>query len=548
MDKRYHETYETDVAIVGSGVAGALVSYELARQGINVLCLESGPAIERAAVSKKFTEYTDRGFQECYTKAPYAPFPSGKPGDPYLESIGSSEYGAFYLRGVGGTTWLWAGNAWRFLEDDFREKSRFGVGRDMPISYEDLDPYYDKAEAMMGVAGVSDPPDYYHVKRQKPYPLPPVPLSFMDRYVDQKIKHLGLSVRSAPSARNTQVYDDRPACCGSNNCMPICPIGAQYCASVHIEKARQFKNMRLISDAIVNQIVSHDQKSVDFIQFLDPQGLTYRVKARHYVLAAGAIETPKIMLMSKIGNDNVGRNLMGHPMLFVSFIAKEDVFPGRGPMVTGSITEHMTGPFRAKHAGFRINLKNFLFLQDIVNQHVDAGYMGSRLKQKIEHHARRLIGMEIFLGQLPDPKNRVTLSPDRRDVLGIPHPRVDYAIGTWTENAVKPAYDVCRSIAEACGYEPESLLFESESLDPKRRFNSNNHIIGTTVMGSDPENSATNSLGQPYSAKNGEPMGNLFISSSSLLGATGVNNVSLTIAALSLRLADHLGARFSKHQ
>jgi choline dehydrogenase-like flavoprotein len=544
MDKKFKETYETDVVIVGSGVAGAMLSYELAKSGINVICLESGPPIDRAATLKRFKEYPERGFQECYVKTKHAPFPSGRPSDAYLESVGSSEYGAFYLRGVGGTTWLWAGNAWRFLEDDFKEKTRYGVGRDMPISYQDLEPFYDRAEVMMGVAGVSEPADYYQVKRKTAYPLPPVPLSYLDSYVDQKIKPLGLRVRSAPSARNTQVYDERPPCCGSNNCMPICPIGAQYSASVHIEKAKQFKTMRLISDAVVDQVVSNDQKSVNYVQFRDPQGNYYQVKAKHYVLAAGAIETPKLMLMSKIGNDNVGRNLMGHPMLFVSFIAKEDVFPGRGPMVIGSITENMTGPFRSKHAGFRINLKNFVFMQDLVKQRLDSGKMGDALRQDIAHHSKRMIGMEIFLGQLPDPNNRVTLSEDRKDALGLPTPKVDYHIGTWTENAVKPAYDVCKSIAEACGYEPGSLIFESESLDPKRRFNSNNHIMGTTIMGNDPKDSVANSIGQPYSSKDGKPMENLFIASSGLMSTSGVNNVSLTIAALSLRLAEHLEKQY----
>jgi choline dehydrogenase-like flavoprotein len=537
---QYQASFETEVAIVGTGIAGALLAYELGRKGISVICLEAGPEIERAAILKKFTELPNRDFSEPYTNSAHAPFPSGKADDPYLENTGEHEYNVSYIRGMGGTTWHWAGHAWRFLAEDFREKSTFGVGRDMPIQYAELEPYYEKAEILMGVAGTSHPLDFYGVKRKNPFPLPAVPLSYLDNYVDQKIRALGLSVKSAPSARNTQVYDQRPPCCGSNNCMPICPIGAQYSASVHLEKARQMKNVKVLANSVVDRIQTQDHKTIESLRFRNPQGESFRVKARYYVLAAGGIEIPKLMLMSEIGNDQVGRNLMDHPLMFVSFLAAEDVFAGRGPMVIGAITEHQTGPSRREHAGFKINLKNFLYMQNIVDQQIDAGYLGTLLQEKIDQNARRLIGMEIFLGQLPDPNNRVLLSSTRRDGLGLPHPRIDYRVGTWTENAVKPAHDVCESIARACGMESDSLSFDSLKMAPRKRFNSNNHIMGTTIMGSNPKNSVTDKMGQVFSGKTDEPFDNLFISSSGLLGATGVNNVSLTIAALSLRLAEHL--------
>jgi choline dehydrogenase-like flavoprotein len=541
MDK--HETHEADVVIVGAGLSGAMLSYQLAKKGFQVICLEAGPEIKRDAILNSFKEQPDRDFQAPYENTRHAPHPSGRSNDPYLESIGKNEYNVAYLRGVGGTTWHWAGHSWRLLAQDFKEHSLYGVGRDMPISYEDLEPYYYQAELMMGVSGVSDPLDYYNVHRKKPYPLPPLPLSYIDSFVDRKITSLGMRVKVAPSARNTQIYDERPICCGSNNCMPICPIGAQYSASVHIEKARQFKNMKLISNAVVDKIVTTDHKKVDYLRFKDPNGHEHRVHARHYVMAAGGIEIPKLLLMSEVGNDNVGRYLMDHPLMFVSFLAKEDVFPGRGPMVIGSITEHQVGEFRSQRSGFRLNLKNFISMQDISRQYINAGLMGNSLRANIDEHARRLVGMELFFGQLPDRNNRVTLSSQRQDILGIPHPRIDYAVGAWTENSVKPAYEVCESIAKACGLKTDSLNFESEKLGVTKRFNANNHIMGTTIMGDDPRNSATDSFGRVYSRKNDEPMDNLFISSSSLMGATGTSNISLTIAALSLRLANHLENR-----
>lgn len=538
--------FEADVAIVGSGLAGALLSYELVQKGYSVICLEAGPEIERFNTLQKFKEQTDRDFQAPYENPPHAPRPSGKYKDPYVESVGKNDYNPAYLRGVGGTTWHWAGHAWRFLPQDFQQHSLYGVGRDMLLNYEELEPYYHQAEVMMGVSGVSSPLDYYNFQRKKPYPLPPLPLSYLDSFVDEKIRAIGMMVKPAPSARNTQVYDERPPCCGSNNCMPICPLGAQYSASVHINKARQFKTMKLISNAVVNKIVTTDHKTVDYLQFKNPEGEEHQVRARHYVLAAGGIEIPKLLLLSEVGNDNVGRYLMDHPLMFVSFLAKENVFPGRGPMVIGSITENTTGDFLTERAGFRVNLKNFFNMQDIASHFIKAGYSGKTLREKIDGHTRRLIGMEIFFGQLPDRNNRVTLSPQRRDSLGIPHPRIEYEVGPWTTRSLKPAYEACFDIAKACGFETGSLSYENETVDPKKKYHANNHFMGTTIMGSNPESSATDSLGRVYSRKNREPMSNLFVSSSSLLGATGVSNVSLTIAALSLRLSHHLERELRK--
>ena len=242
---------EADVVIVGGGLAGALLSFELTQQGHEVICLDAGPEVSRSNTLNKFKQFSIRDFQAPFPMNPLAPHPSGRIQDDYIENIGSNHYNGNYLRIAGGTTWHWAGHSWRFLPEDFKEYSTFGVGRDMPLTYEDLEPYYYKAERMMGVAGVSDPLDFYQVKRKNPYPLPPLPLSYLDSFVHDQIKDLGLSVKSAPSARNTMIYDDRPICCGSNNCMPICPIGAQYSASVHLTKAIKNDKMKFIYNAVV---------------------------------------------------------------------------------------------------------------------------------------------------------------------------------------------------------------------------------------------------------------------------------------------------------
>ena len=148
---------------------------------------------------------------------------------------GEHPYNVQYLRVVGGTTWHWAASTWRFLPSDFKLKSLYGVGRDWPIEYSDLEPWYQRAEEELGVWGPGD--EELGSPRSKPYPMAPLPLSYNEERVKSVLNANGYNVVTEPVARNSRAYDGRPTCCGNNNCMPICPIGAMYNGIFHVEKA-----------------------------------------------------------------------------------------------------------------------------------------------------------------------------------------------------------------------------------------------------------------------------------------------------------------------
>ena len=150
----------TDVVVVGSGVAGALVAFQLAKAGVKVTILEAGPPVDRDEAVEVFRAATAKVPESPYPNTAWAPHPTvldiGVPGTGYFIQDGPDPFGSTYERIVGGTTWHWLGTTPRLLPSDFRMKTLFGVGVNWPISYADLEPWYVKAEYAIGVAGDSD--------------------------------------------------------------------------------------------------------------------------------------------------------------------------------------------------------------------------------------------------------------------------------------------------------------------------------------------------------------------------------------------------------
>ena len=184
-----------------------------------------------------------------------------------------------------------------------------------------------------------------------------------------------VKVRSLPAARNSQPYRNRRACAGNTNCIPICPIQAKYDPTITLNEATN-SGAKLIDHAVASEImIENDRVSrVNFIRYKDeggPKTADGCVTARIYVIAANAIETPRLLLMSKnhgrtdngVANssDMVGRNLMDHPYYVAWGLlppTARPVFPYRGPLITSGIGDLCDGPFRAKRAAFRVDIGN----------------------------------------------------------------------------------------------------------------------------------------------------------------------------------------------
>jgi choline dehydrogenase-like flavoprotein len=149
------DTLSADIVVIGSGICGSLAARKLAAAGASVLILEAGPRVDRGMLTANFRNSPRKGdFMSPYPYSPLAPHPDYQPQDNnYLIQKGPAPYKAEYIRVVGGTSWHWAAQAWRLLPNDLRLHSLYGVGRDWPISYDDIEPYYYEAEVLMGVSG-----------------------------------------------------------------------------------------------------------------------------------------------------------------------------------------------------------------------------------------------------------------------------------------------------------------------------------------------------------------------------------------------------------
>lgn len=525
---------EADVVVVGSGVAGALVAHQLALAGRQVVMLEAGPRVERWQIVERFRSAANKGdFMAPYPSAAWAPHPMMSPDNHYLIQKGEQVYDAQYLRVVGGTTWHWAAAAWRFLPSDFRLQSEFGVGVDWPIDYSVLAPYYDWAERELGVWGPDD--EALGSPRSSAYPMAPLPLSYNEQRVKDRLNQAGFQVVTEPVARNSQPYDNRPTCCGNNNCMPICPIGAMYNGIFHVVKAEK-AGVTLIPEAVVHQFDVDAQRVVRAVRYLDPQGQEHRIAAKQVVLAANGIETPKLMQMAVgpntpngLGNgtDQVGRYLMDHPGIGVTFLADEPLWPGRGPQEMTSLVSFRDGAFRKEWAAKKIHQSNISRVDGVTRDLLATrpDLRGKALEAEIADRAARYVRLDSFHELLPHAENRIVPSASERDALGLPKPEFHYAIDDYVKRSAKHTRALYDQIAGLMG---GSEVAHTDG------FANNQHICGTLSMGDDPSRSVVDRDCRVHEHPN------LFIASSGVMPTVGSVNCTLTVAALALRLSDLL--------
>ena len=522
-----------DVVVVGSGVAGSLVAHQMALAGASVILLEAGPRLQRGQIVENFRNSPAKSdFATPYPSTPYAPHPQYSPANHYLIQKGDYPYNSQYVRLVGGTTWHWAAATWRLLPSDFQLKKLYGVGRDWPYPYETLEPWYYAAEVQLGVSGPDASVDLGS-PRSKPYPMAALPLSYMDQRFSVVLNGNGFKVVPEPVARNSRPYDARPTCCGNNNCMPICPIGAMYNGIVHADKAER-AGAKLIAQAVVYRVEADNKGLITAVHYKDPNGNSTRVTGKLFVLAANGIETPKLMLMSTsdafphgIGNssDQVGRNLMDHPGTGVTFLANESLWPGRGPMEMTSVVNFRDGAFRSEYAAKKLHVSNGVPTMAITSALLKGGMTGAELDRQIRDRAARMVTINSFHEHLPEPQNRIVPSADHKDALGIAQPEIYYSINDYVKKSAAHTHELYAQIAG---------LFGGTEVSFDDTFAPNNHIMGTTIMGTDAASSVVDADCRTHDHPN------LFIASSGVMPGAASVNCTLTIAALSLKLADKL--------
>ncbi len=532
-----------DVVIVGSGISGALLAARLAEAGVKVAILEAGASVDRTDAVQTFWNALIK-VPECpYPPTPEAMHPISNDMDFWYAQVGPDKFKSTYLKVVGGTTWHWLGTCLRFVPNDFRLKTAYGLGEDWPISYDDLEPFYGQAENEIGVAG--DSAEDLGSPRTSRYPMPAIPQTVLDKAYAAALAGSRYEVRATPQGRNSITWNDRPGCCGNASCIPICPVQAKYDATVHVAKARA-KGAALHEKTTATFVEVGPDRRVAAIRFKRWDGTEGRATGRVFVIAAHAIETPRLLLNSRSdatpngvanASDQVGRHLMDHPIQLSWALAKEPVWPYRGPLSTSGIENLRDGPFRSERPAFRIEIGNdgwswptgapVSTAEELAKQ----GLRGKALDAKLSDLVSRQLRVASLIEQFPDPENRVTLDPDQRDMYGVPRPRLAYRIDDHVRAGMAAARAAHTEIFEKLGASGVEHRPEPEGAG---------HIIGTARMGDDPERSVVDRELRSHDHPN------LFIVGSSVFPTSATANPTLTIAALSLRSVEAVKAALTR--
>jgi choline dehydrogenase-like flavoprotein len=532
------EDISADVIIVGSGIAGALLAAELAGAGLKVAILEAGDEVDRGTAVQTYWNAVIK-VPECpYPPTPQAMHPISNDLHSWYEQAGPDVFASTYLKVVGGTTWHWLGTCLRFVPNDFRLKTLYGQGVDWPLGYDALEPFYGRAEQEIGVSG--DAADDLGAPRSSGYPMGAIPQTYLDKAFAGALAGSEYQVRSTPQGRLSQDQADRPACCGNASCIPICPVQAKYDATIHLGRATAAGATLFPRTTAVFVEVGADRK-VAGVRFKRWDGSDGRATGKVFVLAAHAIETPRLLLNSTSADtpngvanssDQVGRNLMDHPTQLSWALADKPVYPYRGPLSTSGIENLRDGDFRKERGAFRIEIGNdgwswptgapISTAADLAKQ----GLRGAALDKAIADQASRHIRLASLVEQPPDPENRVTLG-SARDVYGVPAPRISYRIDDYTKAGFASSVAAHDAIFARLG---------TSGVQHSPVAQGAGHIIGTARMGDDPASSVVDRDLRSHDHAN------LFILGSSVFPTSATANPTLTIAALALRAVDAVKA------
>jgi choline dehydrogenase-like flavoprotein len=619
-----------DVVIIGTGVAGALAAYELKKAGLDVLILEAGDLLPRDKANTLLEQR--RTMREKYakssTKAPTSPYVGYVAPQPnYTDAVlnGSDYYdqeyntkdngklfGSYYQRTVGGSMMHWQGIALRMVPSDFSLTTSFGLKGsngehlDWPIRYEDLEPYYHRAEWEMGVAGSDEMDKLLGVPRKDGYPsseerykllgaprkggypMDPIEQSYVDLQFKEALMRKGrlfsypdsgfelpptvFDLTATPQARNTREYDGRRACEGYSTCIPLCPSGAKYESLFHVEKAVK-QGAKLLAKTIATrlevdggsppQVVRAHYKTWDKVEG--------SVRGKLFIVAANGIETPKLLLMSNKEQQNgvangsqlVGCYLMDHPLKGAYALAKTPVYPFRGPPATSGIETFRDGSFRKNFAAFRTTIRNdgWDFAEkaprgkslkgDQSNFHATLldlvgkrRLFGDDLKKTLIYFTQRQVLVFSACEMLPDRQNRVTLSTNT-DKLDVPMPKITFDIGDYARKGLKVARQLHQKLFDAIEVDESWLEMWGDISKGGVSAPDLPDLGSGHIIGTTRMGTERNtSVVDSYGRAHEAP--NLFIMGSSVFPTSAVANPTLTIAALVLRASQHIRETFRR--
>jgi len=544
-----------NAVVVGAGAAGGIVAKELSTAGLSVVLLERGKwytASDNLKDDLKNQRTTLLGNA-------FGPDDKGNPrvwvDGKGMAHIALPSEGAYQNNAacVGGGTLSYGAQAWRYMPQDFRMKSIYGAPagsslEDWPISYDELEPFYDKAEYEIGISG-----DYsgtpLHGPRKRGLPMPPLPVNKEFTILEPAAKRLGLHPFHLPMARNSVPYNDRGPCmrcrwCCGFACEADAKNGSQ---NTVLPQALATGNCELRTECTVKEILTDDRGHALGVTYFDERGHLQTQPADIVVVSACAIESARLLLNSKsklfpngLGNryDQVGRNLQGHHYTGAVGYFDYDTYDDIGPGASIALIDYNHGTKGLAGGGMLANEFIRLPIQMMDRLPDSTPRWGLKHKHAMRQWHKRSIVVMGPTQQIPSADARVTLDPEVRDKWGLPVARISGNVHPHTfEIGDVQAQRAAAWLKEA------GAIHTTLSAGHPDSVSAGQHQAGTCRMGDDPRISVVNKVCQIHDVDN------VFVIDGSVHVTNGGFNPALTIMAVAYYASDALvrnwkGTRF----
>jgi choline dehydrogenase-like flavoprotein len=535
-----------NAVIVGAGAGGGIVAKELSTAGLSVVLLERGPWYTASDCRKDDL----RNQRTTVLGNAFGPEDEGNPrvwvdarGNPHVvaPSEGSYQNNAAC---VGGGTLSYGAMAWRFMPQDFRMRSTYGAPEgssleDWPIGYDDLEPFYEKAEYEIGVSGdaTTNP---FQGPRRRGLPMPPLPANREFGILEPAARRLGLHPFPIPMLRNSVPYNGRGPCMRCRWCVGFaCEVDAKNGSqNTVIPTALASGNCEMRTRCMVKEILTDERGRARGVAYFDENGRLEEQLSDIVVVSACAIESARLLLHSKsrlfpngLGNryDQVGRNLQGHHYTGALGFFDFDTYDDVGPGASIAVSDYNHGTPGLCGGGVLANEFIRLPIHTVDRLPPGTPRWGLGHKQAMRAYHRRTMIVMGPTQQIPTAAARVTLDPSVRDQWGMPVARLE-------GNSHPHTFE----IGEVQAARAEAWLKEAGAMQTSRMAGrpeivlSGQHQAGTCRMGDDPQGSVVNRECRIHDVDN------VFVIDGSVHVTNGGFNPVLTIMAIAYMASDAL--------